>query len=106
MDDGRELPCSLPLIPRSDHPEGGERVTAVRETSSRNRVAGPRRKDVSRVNSQADAKPAGQGSSWLGRLSRVACHRDRKSTRLNSSHVSLSYAAVCLKRKSRQPRVD
>src|SRR5437868_15451973 len=28
-----------------------------------------------------------------------ARHRDRKSTRLNSSHVSISYAVFCLKKK-------
>src|SRR5699024_12561707 len=28
-----------------------------------------------------------------------ACSRDRKSTRLNSSHVSISYAVFCLKKK-------
>src|SRR5699024_11221862 len=27
------------------------------------------------------------------------CGRDRKSTRLNSSHVSISYAVFCLKKK-------
>src|SRR5690625_6937360 len=27
-------------------------------------------------------------------------HRDRKSTRLNSSHVAISYAVFCLKKKS------
>src|SRR5207249_7697108 len=27
-------------------------------------------------------------------------YRDRKSTRLNSSHVSISYAVFCLKKKS------
>src|SRR5699024_12785015 len=30
--------------------------------------------------------------------------RDRKSTRLNSSHVSISYAVVCLKKKKRAKR--
>src|SRR5207249_11666610 len=29
-------------------------------------------------------------------------HRDRKSTRLNSSHVSISYAVFCLKKKKRR----
>src|SRR5699024_12102545 len=29
---------------------------------------------------------------------------DRKSTRLNSSHVSISYAVFCLKTKTRSPR--
>src|SRR5207249_11734373 len=28
-----------------------------------------------------------------------ACNGDRKSTRLNSSHVSISYAVFCLKKK-------
>src|SRR5207249_6360568 len=31
----------------------------------------------------------------------VAQGRDRKSTRLNSSHVSISYAVFCLKKKKR-----
>src|SRR5205807_7947063 len=29
----------------------------------------------------------------------VACVRDRKSTRLNSSHLVISYAVFCLKKK-------
>src|SRR5699024_12486748 len=29
----------------------------------------------------------------------ISAHRDRKSTRLNSSHVSISYAVFCLKKK-------
>src|SRR5699024_12314708 len=40
----------------------------------------------------------------------LAAHRgplllDRKSTRLNSSHVSISYAVFCLKKKHRQPNI-
>src|SRR5436309_11181425 len=30
--------------------------------------------------------------------------RDRKSTRLNSSHVKISYAVFCLKKKKKQER--
>src|SRR4051812_49475011 len=30
--------------------------------------------------------------------------RDRKSTRLNSSHMSISYAVFCLKKKKHTPR--
>src|SRR5256885_9826477 len=35
----------------------------------------------------------------------VAAHsaRDRKSTRLNSSHLVISYAVFCLKKKTTQP---
>src|SRR5439155_20159254 len=32
--------------------------------------------------------------------------RDRKSTRLNSSHVAISYAVFCLKKKTRGSRRD
>src|SRR5699024_12535925 len=31
----------------------------------------------------------------------IRCGRDRKSTRLNSSHVSISYAVFCLKKKKK-----
>src|SRR2546430_13611800 len=52
----------------------------------------------------------GQGSTlggysralWCGRSAdHEACHqwRDRKSTRLNSSHSQISYAVFCLKKK-------
>src|SRR3712207_6912647 len=34
-------------------------------------------------------------------LSRVEERRDRKSTRLNSSHANISYAVFCLKKKTR-----
>src|SRR5437870_9615403 len=33
---------------------------------------------------------------------RLARRRDRKSTRLNSSHVAISYAVFCLKKKNRR----
>src|SRR5439155_6508981 len=45
--------------------------------------------------------------TWLGsaamvrRMPRGCSHKDRKSTRLNSSHVANSYAVFCLKKKKR-----
>src|SRR5437868_11249533 len=39
------------------------------------------------------------GEEGIRRHSR---HRDRKSTRLNSSHVSISYAVFCLKKKNKK----
>src|SRR5690606_39514629 len=36
----------------------------------------------------------------LARHHRVHCEEDRKSTRLNSSHVKISYAVFCLKKKT------
>src|SRR5689334_23684287 len=41
---------------------------------------------------------AGTGSS-LPKTDRGQQYRDRKSTRLNSSHSSISYAVFCLKKK-------
>src|SRR5207249_7328529 len=32
-------------------------------------------------------------------------NRDRKSTRLNSSHVSISYAVFCLKKKNKKKKI-
>src|SRR5437868_12075516 len=42
---------------------------------------------------------SGQGRRVLGES-----REDRKSTRLNSSHVSISYAVFCLKKKKQQQR--
>src|SRR5437868_10320248 len=47
----------------------------------------------------------GAGVAFKGELSRrdfAGPGLDRKSTRLNSSHVSISYAVFCLKKKTRQ----
>src|SRR5437660_12847766 len=37
----------------------------------------------------------------LDDLARTKIDRDRKSTRLNSSHVAISYAVFCLKKKKK-----
>src|SRR5690625_5561993 len=43
------------------------------------------------------------GSSLVAMvLGRSGPEQDRKSTRLNSSHVAISYAVFCLKKKTRQ----
>src|SRR5439155_25066927 len=51
----------------------------------------------------ADARPAAAGRCGLPSRRpvhrRVYRRRDRKSTRLNSSHVAISYAVFCLKKK-------
>src|SRR6266704_1619313 len=52
-------------------------------------------------------RPRQHGGAGLLRHQRVKPHpiqRDRKSTRLNSSHVSISYAVFCLKKKKRASR--
>src|SRR5690606_39490723 len=35
----------------------------------------------------------------IEQVARICHHLDRKSTRLNSSHVKISYAVFCLKKK-------
>src|SRR5690625_7036262 len=41
----------------------------------------------------------GEDGSWTWRIVPGAEIRDRKSTRLNSSHVAISSAVICLKKK-------
>src|SRR5437773_7857746 len=43
-----------------------------------------------------EAEPQLEGAGQLG-------FGDRKSTRLNSSHITISYAVFCLKKKKRTP---
>src|SRR5207249_11668263 len=54
---------------------------------------------------RGDPHPARRAADQLGkRLRHVRLRRraDRKSTRLNSSHVSISYAVFCLKKKKKK----
>src|SRR5437667_2170021 len=53
-------------------------------------VAVPARDDVR-------AAPAAAPGAFAAEL--LARNRDRKSTRLNSSHITISYAVFCLKKK-------
>src|SRR5699024_12247417 len=58
-----------------------------------------RQQDVGYAPTTTRLRATAQVGSWL--LVRSAS-LDRKSTRLNSSHVSISYAVFCLKKKNRQ----
>src|SRR5438874_7479070 len=55
-----------------------------------------RRRATAERRADRDARP-------LGRRGRARGRGRRKSTRLNSSHVETSYAACCLKKKTRLP---
>src|SRR3989442_10736112 len=44
--------------------------------------------------------PAGEGTRMRIGFEGKDCAVDRKSTRLNSSHVRISYAVFCLKKKT------
>src|SRR4051812_49781672 len=41
--------------------------------------------------------------AWLQNVIGAMASEDRKSTRLNSSHMSISYAVFCLKKKKKRP---
>src|SRR5262245_62660741 len=43
---------------------------------------------------------AGDGAPLAGQRIQIWAHTDRKSTRLNSSHLGISYAVFCLKKKT------
>src|SRR5207302_5688632 len=43
---------------------------------------------------------------FIGTSRKGSIGRDRKSTRLNSSHVKISYAVFCLKKKNQQHRLE
>ena len=68
----------------------GEQLDKIREIVDNYKTEGDLRREVS-LN--------------IKRLMEIGCyrgirHRDRKSTRLNSSHQTISYAVFCLKKKS------
>src|SRR5690242_21096811 len=55
---------------------------------------------------QAKREPLGSGAdghiAQSGTIESIGRGRDRKSTRLNSSHMSISYAVFCLKKKKKK----
>src|SRR2546430_7197684 len=51
---------------------------------------------------RAGVAPSPPGSADGLQLHRTGRHRDRKSTRLNSSHSQISYAVFCLKKKKQR----
>src|SRR5690625_6834043 len=55
-----------------------------------------------------DPRHAAQGATraWLTLETDPPTRLDRKSTRLNSSHVAISYAVFCLKKKKKQHELN
>src|SRR3989442_12059401 len=51
-----------------------------------------------------DPEAMAKALQWLSRFPASLPGRDRKSTRLNSSHVRISYAVFCLKKKKQNGR--
>src|SRR5690349_24030763 len=75
-------------------------------TLFRSRAEQPRARDAGAADGAAAGAGGGGGAAVhraRGRLGDVPAGRrgDRKSTRLNSSHVEISYAVFCLKKKNK-----
>src|SRR4051794_41494003 len=54
---------------------------------------------VDRATAAPHSSEEAKGTAWLRSRARLP-YLDRKSTRLNSSHPSISYAVFCLKKKN------
>src|SRR5438067_3682092 len=75
-------------------------------------ISGRRDRRSGRLQRPPDPEDGGGGDRLHGRRGepgraesgRVHESGDRKSTRLNSSHVSISYAVFCLKKKNKNVR--
>src|SRR5258708_18215757 len=52
-----------------------------------------------------DFIPQNYGRTWTSEIMKNR-GRDRKSTRLNSSHQIISYAVFCLKKKKKQKNIN
>src|SRR5688500_19425175 len=97
-----------PLVPpfptRRSSDLGGRRRGAARTAGGIRRGEAPARGVVSRGARLAGAgrPPRPSSRSVVGAqrvLDVLGARRDRKSTRLNSSHLVISYAIFCLKKK-------
>src|SRR5699024_11942998 len=109
------LPRALPAVPgdqgapaaapagSAERGEGGEKGGEARRPQGGPGPAGrPEAVDHRPAGDrQAGGGHPGQGGGAGGQRLRLREVQDRKSTRLNSSHVSISYAVFCLKKKTK-----
>src|SRR5437868_9957070 len=68
-------------------------------TLFRSPSSSPQRYPTPPARGSPGGRPGGIGSAPRPARARRGTAEDRKSTRLNSSHVSISYAVFCLKKK-------
>src|SRR5688500_17167999 len=83
------LPAVRPVHGRRLVQVGGDGLHARQEDDRVEPDRPPQRGDVDR-----------EPGPWIGRQEVGAAAEDRKSTRLNSSHLVISYAVFCLKKKN------
>src|SRR6266850_1086192 len=98
-------PISDPDPSLADWARGGVVRACVRTARRR----GPRRRYARLRHGRAASRAVASGQSSVARGSHArpqrSGQRDRKSTRLNSSHLVISYAVFCLKKKKKEKNV-
>src|SRR5690349_24408624 len=95
----RPCPRTRQTIFLSNHPP----TTDIYTLSLHDALPIPRRAHAGRFPTENPGTPTATRGSSSPRCpsgNATACSRDRKSTRLNSSHVEISYAVFCLKKKT------
>src|SRR5690606_21070858 len=88
-----KCPIEIRPYPPGEHgrgrPKESEYQLQLREKQKTRRIYGVLEKQFHRYYEEASRRPGKTGENL-----------DRKSTRLNSSHVKISYAVFCLKKKN------
>src|SRR5690606_18901564 len=113
---GRKGPSTHPAAHKKSRGVGGP-CTAYRERGPREPVRSLAQQDEGSPCGEKKGQPHNTGQGARLRDPQAACPRreqppplpqpkaeDRKSTRLNSSHVKISYAVFCLKKKKEHER--
>src|SRR5205085_6421954 len=97
-------PRDLPSFPTRRSSDLGARLLTPARAARRRRARQPeRRRDRARPSARHVGRaPCADRAARAGEARRQA--RDRKSTRLNSSHSQISYAVFCLKKKKNLTR--
>src|SRR5690606_13751161 len=107
------LVCGPPAAGKStwvaDHAEPGDRVVDLDQICRRLGSKDPHQHPQHILDQARRARLAEEtqvarmtaGTAWVIRTMPEPERRDRKSTRLNSSHVKISYAVFCLKKKKK-----
>src|SRR5205814_3859483 len=99
-----------PPAPRDPHPSPTRRSSdlpahprhqeAPRHEKARSHLKERRKADKRPLDREIGRAPDQPGGGEAGENQRAQARLDRKSTRLNSSHLGISYAVFCLKKKT------
>src|SRR3989442_6936599 len=97
--EGLEGPCSRKQRRQIDNSNRIPQIRLIRSVAKHRIFIGDSRKRKRR--DRSFGRELLKQTVHQGLFEEFAPKRDRKSTRLNSSHVRISYAVFCLKKKNR-----